>query len=100
MVPHPATPCVVEAMATKVAALLQCQETKALLALRSHPELGGWAALDLAQRHDGASWSAREMALLFCHCGRRDAELRDLLGAGHARLLSLAPTRRFDAVMR
>jgi len=87
-------------MAAKVAALLQCQETRTFLALRSNPELGGWAALDLAQRHDGASWSAREMALLFCYCGRRDAELRDLLGAGHARLLSLAPTRRFDAVLR
>ena len=36
---------------------------------------------------------------MFRLCGRRDAELRDLVGAGHARLLTLVSTRRFDPVL-
>jgi alkylation response protein AidB-like acyl-CoA dehydrogenase len=39
------------------------------------------------------------MAQLFCLCGRHDVELRDLVGAGHARLMTLCPTRRFDSVL-
>ena len=40
------------------------------------------------------------MAELFRSCGRLDAELRDLVGAGHARLLTFAPTKRFDDVVK
>ncbi|MBN8993864.1 MAG: acyl-CoA dehydrogenase [Rhizobiales bacterium] len=39
------------------------------------------------------------MAELFRLCGYRDAELRDVVGAGHARLLTLVSTRRFDPVL-
>lgn len=70
------------------------------VALRAHHELAGWAGLDLATRYGGSEWCAKDMALLFCLCGRRDVELRDLVGAGHARLLTVAPTRRFDALLK
>jgi len=40
------------------------------------------------------------MSLLFRRCGYHDAELRDVLGAGHARLLSLVKTKRFDTLLR
>jgi alkylation response protein AidB-like acyl-CoA dehydrogenase len=86
-------------MAVRLAELLQRLETWTPVALRSQPELRGWSGLDLAQRHGGAAWSARDMASLFCRCGRLDVELRDLAGAGHARLLSLVSTRHFDAVL-
>lgn len=100
VVPYRPSPCTLKEFATKLAELLQEQKATAPLALRCHPEMTGLAALDLPQRHGGASWSTRDMALLFCYCGRHDAELRDVLGAGHARLLSLAPTRRFDKLLK
>jgi alkylation response protein AidB-like acyl-CoA dehydrogenase len=40
------------------------------------------------------------MAPVFRDCGRIDLELRDLIGGGHARLLTLVPTRRFDGLLR
>ena len=94
------TPCAIEEMAAKLAAVLQRQQIKNPVALRCHPELEGFAGLDLPQRHEGSCWSAKDMALLYRYCGRHDAELRDALGAGHARLLSLVPTRRFDTLLR
>lgn len=39
------------------------------------------------------------MAETFRLLGRVDMELRDLLGAGHARFLTLANTRKFDSVL-
>jgi hypothetical protein len=70
------------------------------VALRAHRELAGWGAFDRPSRHGGAAWCARDMALLFRLCERRDAKLRDLIGAGHApasdRLVNLLlPPMRF-----
>jgi alkylation response protein AidB-like acyl-CoA dehydrogenase len=87
----------IEAMAARLAALPELRKPWNPIALRSHPALREWPGLDLPTRVGGADWSARDMAMLFRLCGRHDAELRDLIGAGHARLLSLASTRRFDA---
>jgi len=95
----PATPLSVETMAAHLTELLRRHEAWHPVALRAHQELAGWAALDLPSRHGGAAWCASDMALLFRLCGRRDAELRDLIGAGHARLLALATTRRFDSLL-
>ena len=94
-----ATPCSVKAMAAHLMEYLRRHEAWHPIALRGHRELAGWAALDLPFRHGGAAWCASDMASLFRLCGRRDAELRDLVGAGHARLLALAPTRRFDSML-
>src|SRR5438876_437536 len=93
------TPLSIEAMAAHLMELLRRQEAWNPVALRAHQELVGWAALDLPSRHGGAARCAMDMVLLFRLCGRRDAELRDLVGAGHARLLALAPTRQFDSVL-
>src|ERR1700733_11944591 len=95
----PATPRSIEAMAAHLVELLRRQGAWHPVALRTHQELAGWAALDLPSRNGGAAWRASDMALLFRLCGCCDAELRDLVGAGHARLLTLAPTRRFDSVL-
>jgi alkylation response protein AidB-like acyl-CoA dehydrogenase len=95
-----ATPRSIEAMASHLTEILRHQEAWHPVVLRAHEELTGWAGLDLPLRHGGTAWGAGDMARLFRLCGRRDAELRDLLGAGHARLLALAPTRRFDSVLR
>jgi alkylation response protein AidB-like acyl-CoA dehydrogenase len=95
----PTTPQVIESMAAHLMELLPHHDTWHAVALRAHRELAGWSGLDLPARHGGAAWCATDMARLFCLCGRRDAELRDLVGAGHARLLALVPTRRFDAVL-
>ena len=95
----PAAPHSIEAKATHLVELLQGREAWHPVALRAHQDLAGWAALDLPSRHGGSNWCARDMALLFRLCGRYDAELRDLVGAGHARLLTLVSTRRFDQVL-
>jgi len=95
----PTTPLVIESMAAHLMELLPHHDTWHPVALRAHRELAGWSGLDLPARHGGAAWCATDMARLFCLCGRRDAELRDLVGAGHARLLALVPTRRLDAVL-
>jgi len=95
----PAAPHSIEAKAAHLMELLRGREAWHPVALRAHQELAGWAAFDLPSRHGGSEWCARDMALLFRLCGRRDAELRDLVGAGHARLLTLVPTRRFDPVL-
>jgi alkylation response protein AidB-like acyl-CoA dehydrogenase len=87
-------------MTARLAALPELRKPWNPIALRSHPALREWSGLDLPTRVGGAAWPARDMALLFRFCGRRDAELRDLIGAGHARLLSLVPTRRFDAELK
>ncbi len=95
----PTNPRSIEEMAAQLMEVLRRHEAWHPVALRAHQELAGWAALDLPSRHGGAAWCASDMAPLFRLCGRRDAELRDLVGAGHARLLALAPTRRFDTVL-
>jgi alkylation response protein AidB-like acyl-CoA dehydrogenase len=84
-------------------------ELKALLAelgaawnpvvLRAHPRLKGWAGLDLPRELGGSSWCALQMVRVFRGCGRHDVELRDLPGAGHARLLHLVQSQRFDTVL-
>jgi alkylation response protein AidB-like acyl-CoA dehydrogenase len=89
-----------EELAMRLAALLQQVETCHPVVLRSRPELRGWAGLDLPMRVGGAAWSTLKMASLFRLCGRLDLELRDLPGSGHARLLTLAPTRDFDDFLR
>jgi alkylation response protein AidB-like acyl-CoA dehydrogenase len=94
-----ATPRTIEAMTAQLADILRRQEAWHPVVLRAHAELAHWAGLDLPLRHGGAAWSARDMAQLFCRCGRLDAELRDLLGAGHARLLTLIRSSRFDSVL-
>ena len=86
-------------MVARLMEVLLRQDSYHPVALRAHQDLAEWAALDLPRRLGGAAWRARDMALLFRLCGYRDAELRDLVGAGHARLLTLAPTRRFDSVL-
>lgn len=69
------------------------------VSLRSRPELSGWSGLDLPRRVGGDEWTAREMARLFRACGKHDVELRDAIGGGHARLLTLPRTRRFDPIL-
>jgi alkylation response protein AidB-like acyl-CoA dehydrogenase len=86
-------------MVVRLTEVLLRQDSYHPIALRAHQDVAGWAALDLPRRLGGAAWRARDMALLFRLCGYRDAELRDVVGAGHARLLTLAPTRRFDSVL-
>jgi alkylation response protein AidB-like acyl-CoA dehydrogenase len=76
----PTTPQVIESMAAHLMELLPHHDTWPPVALRAHRELAGWSGLDLPARHGGAA-------------------LRDLVGAGHARLLALVPTRRFDVVL-
>ena len=95
----PVGPRPIEAMAAKLMDVLGRQETWHPVELRAHQDLVGWAGLDLPSRCGGAAWRARDMALLIRLCGYKDAELRDLVGAGHARLLTLAATRRFDGVL-
>lgn len=95
----PATCRPIEAMTARLMAVLQRHEAWNPVALRAHQDLADWAGLDLAPRVGGAAWGASDMARLFRECGRRDVELRDLIGAGHARLLALAATRRFDPVL-
>lgn len=90
----------IEAMTGRLAALPELRQPWNPIALRSHPALKEWPGLDLPVRVGGGSWPARDMALLFRRCGRHDAELRDLIGAGHARLLSLVPGRRFDEELK
>lgn len=70
------------------------------LELRSHPGLKGWSGLDLPERLGGAANPASRIIGAFRECGRVDLELRDLPGAGHARVLTLAPSRRFDDFLR
>src|SRR2546423_6378637 len=68
--------------------------------LRSHPRLQAWPALDLPAQLGGAACSSPAMARWFRRCGRLDVELRDLIGAGHARLLRQVRGKRFDDVLR
>jgi alkylation response protein AidB-like acyl-CoA dehydrogenase len=90
----------IRAMAAHLVARLERDDGWQPIALRADQDFSGWAGLDLPLRHGGSGWGAKDMALLFCLCGRRDAELRDLVGAGHARMLTLAPTRRFDPMLK
>jgi alkylation response protein AidB-like acyl-CoA dehydrogenase len=90
----------IESMAAGLSQVLLREQSYHPVALRAHKDLAGWAALDLPSRNGGAAWSAADMAQIFRFCGYQDAELRDLVGAGHARLLSLTSTHRFDTVLR
>ena len=92
--------CQVEELAGELRAVVDATGPWQPIALRSDPRLSGWAGFDLPQRVGGADWPARRMASLFRHCGRIDIELRDLIGGGHARLLALESTRRFDALLQ
>jgi alkylation response protein AidB-like acyl-CoA dehydrogenase len=89
----------VAAMEAAVRSVLAGGAPQRPVALRSHPHLQGFPGLDLPTRTGGGGWSASDVAALFCRMGRIDAELRDLTGAGHARLLSLVQTRVFDAFL-
>jgi len=88
-----------EAMAANLYKFSQSSALRQPIALRTHPEFTGWTGLDLPLRHGGAGWRAHDMARLFRLCGRFDADLRDLAGGGHARLLTHASTRRFDQTL-
>ena len=89
----------VESMTSHLLKIVRKQEVWNPVSLRSHPELIGWAGIDLPGRVGGGSWPAQQMAVLFRDCGRIDLELRDLIGGGHARLLTLVSTRRFDGLL-
>jgi cyclohexanecarboxyl-CoA dehydrogenase len=67
---------------------------------RSHAASYKLTALDIPDRCGGQDWSAAKMLPLFLACGYHDLDLRDVPGAGHARLLSLVKTRRFDQLLR
>ena len=82
-----------------LAAILRNKRDWHPITLRSDLELAGWAGLDLPARVGGHDWPAARMAQLFRQCGRLDLELRDLVGGGHARLMTLAPARTFDALL-
>lgn len=66
--------------------------------MRRLPAFSDLPAIDLPTRFGGAN-SVAETAEVFRRCGMIDLELRDLPGAGHARFLTLAPTRSFDGVL-
>jgi alkylation response protein AidB-like acyl-CoA dehydrogenase len=84
----------------KLRTLLSTHQTWHPIQLRSDPELLYLNGLDLPRRVGGQDLSSLEMALTFRHFGRLDMELRDLAGAGHARLLNLNSSRTFDDVLR
>jgi alkylation response protein AidB-like acyl-CoA dehydrogenase len=56
--------------------------------------------MDLPPRLGGGGASTAQMADLFRRCGQIDVELRDVVGGGHARLLMLDGSRRFDLLLR
>lgn len=89
-----------ESATDRLHAVVSSTEAWHPVALRSDPRLFGWPALDLPERVGGGARPASEMAAVFRDCGRIDLELRDLPGGGHARLLTLAPSRKFDALLR
>lgn len=60
----------------------------------------GLPGADLPERVGGCNYSARTMMDLFAQCGKYNLDLRDVPGGGHARLLTLARTHRFDAFLR
>lgn len=54
---------------------------------------------DLPARVGGGASSVGEMMELFARCGALDLDLREVPGAGYARILALPQTRHFDAVL-
>lgn len=68
--------------------------------LRREKSFSRLLALDLPERVGGANLPPLEMADIFRRAGTVDLELRDSIGAGHARFLTLVPTRRFDGLLR
>ncbi len=60
----------------------------------------GAAGLDLPRRVGGRNLSATSMAELFSTFGYIALDLRDVPGAGHARLVSLASGRQHDEFLR
>jgi alkylation response protein AidB-like acyl-CoA dehydrogenase len=88
-----------ERCAEAVIALADAQPRFDPAGLRLSGMLGAITGLDLPKRVGGGEWPATAMAQLFRLVGRRDAELRDAIGAGHARLLALARSRRFDPLL-
>lgn len=53
----------------------------------------GTCGLDLPPGFGGTGLTCTEMAELFTRCGEIDLDLRDVPGAGHARMISLAEVR-------
>jgi alkylation response protein AidB-like acyl-CoA dehydrogenase len=60
----------------------------------------GIPALDLPERVGGQAWPAARMADIFAFCGSISLDLRDVPGAGHARLLLCSSSRAHDNVLR
>ena len=96
-IPHSRT---VRSMGDDLVAAMRNGASANPVSLRRVAGFEGWSGLDLPRRVGGADWSALEMSRLFRECGRRDVEYRDLIGAGHARLIVMAGTRRFDPFLR
>jgi alkylation response protein AidB-like acyl-CoA dehydrogenase len=87
--------------------LAQCREKFAGTGQRDDPQawrreltpsrVGGW---DLPERVGGLDFSCAQMLLLFALVGESSVDLRDVPGAGHARIMALPKTRRFDAALK
>jgi alkylation response protein AidB-like acyl-CoA dehydrogenase len=60
----------------------------------------GLPALDVTKEFGGQEWSTEKMLEVFRHAGRHDLNLRDVVGAGHARLLMKSRLPHAKELMR